>query len=95
MTKSRDKAKEGFVKVVYNREEYWVDPRQIKIDDKTLGEILLDLKTLQATLEDFTKTTNLTLSILINKQKELEEDLEKYKKAVTQFMTDIVKGGIQ
>ena len=95
MTKSRDTAKEGFVKVVYNREEYWVDPRQIKIDDKTLGEILLDLKTLQATLEDFTKTTNLTLSILINKQKELEEDLEKYKKAVTQFMTDIVKGGIQ
>lgn len=95
MIKSKDKAKEGYVKVTFNREEFWVDPSTIKIEGITLGETLKQVKTLQITLDDFIKTTNLTLSFLIKRQKELEKELETYKKAVESFMTDVVKGGIQ
>lgn len=93
MTKSRDKAKEGWVKITHNREEWWVDPKDILIDDKTLGEIKSENHALQVAFDKYKKKTNEALGKLLATQKKLEEDVEKYKQSVVNFMTDVVKGG--
>lgn len=93
MTKSKDKAKSGYVKVVINREEYWISPKEIIIDDKTVGDILLENAALQFAFDNYTANTNLTLQKLIDRQKQLEKDLQKYSAALIEFVGDIIKGG--
>ncbi len=93
MTKSRDKAKDGYIKVAINRNEYWLAPQELEIDGKTVGDILAENAALQFAFDNYTANTNLTLQKLIDRQKELERDLAKYHNALIEFMGDIIKGG--
>lgn len=53
MTQSANKAKDGNVKVIINKEEYWIEPKDLKIDDKTLVEIIDDInKSVNAKIEE-------------------------------------------
>lgn len=93
MTKSRDKAKEGYIKVAINRDEYWLAPQELEIDGKTVGDILAENKALQAAFDNYTANTNLTLQKLIDRLKKIEGEVEKYHNALIEFMGDIIKGG--
>lgn len=43
-TQSISKAKDGYVKITLGKEEYWVDPGELKIDDKSLIQALIDIQ---------------------------------------------------
>lgn len=95
MTKSRDKAKDGFVKVAINREEMFISPDELMINERKLKDILAENHAHQTAFENYRANTTLTLEKLIAKQKELEQKLEQYQQALISFMGDVMKGGLQ
>lgn len=68
MTKSISKAKDGYVKITLGKEEYWVDPAELKIDDKSLSEVLSDLN---KSIDDKIKQTHKSFELIIKGVNEL------------------------
>jgi hypothetical protein len=55
MTKSSVKAISGSVRVLLHGQEFWVKPEDVKLGDITLGELVAELKSLQATVYELSK----------------------------------------
>lgn len=90
---SKDKAINGSVKITYDREERWIEPKDLLINDKPLGEFLSEYQALVKGYDDFRKNTLLTLEKLIVSDKQNKKLIEKQEKALESFMRDVIKGG--
>lgn len=93
MTKLRDKAKNGYVKITLDREEFWADPKELKIDDKTFDELKKEHDNLLTEFENFTNNTNLTITAILKKQKALTGELAQTRKALQDFIAEVIRGG--
>lgn len=90
---SRDKAKDGSVKVTINREEVWVRPEDLKIGEKTFKQINTEFETLKTDYQDFRENTLLTLGEIIKSDKENKRLFKRLEKSLEDFMAKVIKGG--
>lgn len=90
---SKDKAINGSVKVTIDREEVWVQPKDLLINGRSLADIEQEEKKLKADFEDFVGSTIKTLQILIVNDKQKQKKIDALEKALADFMAQIIKGG--
>ena len=90
---SKDKAINGSVKVTIDREEVWVQPKDLLINGRSLADIENELKMLKVSYDDFRENTIKTLQILVVNDKQNRKNLEKQEKALADFMAQVIKGG--
>ncbi len=90
---SKDKAINGSVKVTIDREEVWVQPKDLLINGRSLADIEQEEKKLKADYEDFVGSTIKTLQILIVNDKQKQKKIDALEKALADFMAQIIKGG--
>lgn len=77
MTKSTVKAISGSVRVVVNGGEYWLEPKDIKIGDKTLLEIKGEVETTQEQLDAVNKDLGVKIGELKAETTTLKEEVVK------------------
>lgn len=90
---SKDKAINGSVKVTIDREEVWVQPKDLLINGRSLADIEQEEKKLKVDFEDFVGSTIKTLQILIVNDKQKQKKIDALEKALADFMAQIIKGG--
>ena len=93
MTKQLDKAKNGFVKIAFDRQEVWIDPKELIIEGKSLADILGELDAVSKDYADFRQNTLLTLERLIVNDKQNKANITKQELALQKLAASIVKGG--
>lgn len=94
MTKSKDKATNGFVKVAIDREEFFINPANLKIGKKTLADILAEQEKLKKEFAEYVKVTNLTLAELTTTNKRYKKEIDGHTKLIEEIMTELLKGGV-
>lgn len=90
---SKDKAINGSVRVVIDRQEFWVKPEEIIVNNRTLDEIESEARVLKIAFDEFRETTLMTLERLIVSDKQNRKLLEQQQKALADFMASVIKGG--
>lgn len=90
---SKDKAINGSVRVVIDRQEFWVKPEEIIVNNRTLDEIESEARVLKIAFDEFRETTLMTLERLIVSDKQNRKLLERQQKALADFMASVIKGG--
>lgn len=92
MTKSTVKAISGSVRVVVNGGEYWIEPKDLKIDDKTLVEIIDDInKSVDAKTEELQNEFDLVINEIYKKHVEDVEKLNDHIGLLTKSLESLVK----
>lgn len=92
MTQSANKAKDGNVKVIINKQEYWIEPKDLKIDDKTLVEIIDDInKSVDAKIEKLQNEFDLVINETYKKHVEDVEKLNDRIDLLTKSLESLVK----
>lgn len=95
MTKSTAKAKDGSIKVVYNKEEYYIDPSKLKIGDTTLKKLVESAdktsKDLKELTEAFEELETKVSKELTEAKEEVNKGLEEVKK-YRQALEETIKG---
>lgn len=90
---SKDKAINGSVKVVIDRQEFWVRPEELLINGKPLSELESEVKVLNESYSDFRENTLKTLEKLIVSDKQNKKLIDQHAKALENFMAQVIKGG--
>ena len=91
MTKSTVKAISGSVRVVVNGEEYWLEPKDIKIGDKTLLEIKGEVETTQEQLDAVTQDLGVKIGELKAETIALKEEVVKLHKIADGLKEALIK----
>lgn len=98
MTKSNIKAKNNFVKVVIDKEEYWIDPLNIVIGEKTLKEFNEEVANNKKEFEAYKREKTIEHNKLLKELESLRKSnqaidrkLETYKKNLENIVRGLVE----